>query len=515
MSSSRPSSRRQITAVTAAFALAAGVGIAAVIVPTLASPVGDPEALKPSTLGPNLIENSGFGKGLTSWSTSPDLGLADYGVWKSARSARLTLTNGRAASLTDTRESAPPSEAGRSYQASAFVRATAVPVEGHFRMAQWRGSSVVANHSEPFSAMVDRWSRVVFTATAESDGSDLVLSVTAPALKSGALLVDRVRLHAIKGSVTAEPSATVSDTPTPDPSPSDTPKPDPTTSSPTPDPTTSEPPVSGNGRTLFGASVQQGSRSWTTAVSESNQNYGGMEVVRVFYPGLPSKWPGRAGEVGGAVVVSFKAAPADILAGKYDATLSDWFRTAPTDRDIWWSYWHEPEDDVKAGSFTAQQWRDAYARIAALANAAGNPKLHNTVILMCWTLSPASGRNFADFLPGGGVVEALGWDCYAHSSSPYSDPDDLYAKAYQKTRDLGLQFGVAETGAKLGADDPTGAKRAAWLHEVGRWMLDHDATFTCYWDAQGTTGADYRLSDAASRQAWREVTTTYGHHDPV
>jgi len=261
--------------------------------------------------------------------------------------------------------------------------------------------------------------------------------------------------------------------------------------------------------------VQQGSRSWTAAVAESNQAYGGMEVVRVFYPGLPSKWPGRAGDVGGAVVVSFKASPVDILSGKHDATLSEWFRTAPRDRDIWWSYFHEPEDNVKSGDFTAQQWRDAFTRIAGLADAAGNPRLYNTVILMCWTLSPASGRNFADFMPGGGVVEAIGWDCYAHSSSPYSNPDDLYRKAYTKTRELGLQFGVAETGAKLGADDGSGAKRGQWLRSVGRWMLDRDAAFACYWDAQGVTGADYRLADDPSKQAWREVTTTYGNHDPI
>jgi hypothetical protein len=134
---------------------------------------------------------------------------------------------------------------------------------------------------------------------------------------------------------------------------------------------------------------------------------------------------------------------------------------------------------------------------------------------MCWTLSPSSGRSFTDFFPGKDVVETLGWDCYSYSTSPYVPPKDLYGRALAKTQELGLQFGVAETGSKLGADDPTGVKRADWLRNVGRWTLDNGAVFVCYWDSLGTSGADYRLTDEPSKSAWREVVSTYGVHDPI
>jgi hypothetical protein len=240
-----------------------------------------------------------------------------------------------------------------------------------------------------------------------------------------------------------------------------------------------------------------------------------MEVVRVFYPGLPSPWPGRAGEVGGSIVVSFKAHPAEILSGKDDALLSNWFRTAPTDREIWWSYWHEPEDDIAGGSFTAQQYRDAYRHIAALADAAKNPRLHNTVILMCWTLNPASGRTFSDYFPGKDVVDTLGWDCYSVPSSytPYAKPYDMYNRAITMSRNLGLDFGIAETGSLLAGADPDGTKRAAWLGSVGHYLETNNASFVCYFDS--VVGGDFRLLDTPSKQAWRDVVVNIGAHDPM
>jgi hypothetical protein len=266
---------------------------------------------------------------------------------------------------------------------------------------------------------------------------------------------------------------------------------------------------------LFGASVYENGRTWTDAVADSHDTYGGMEVVRVFYPGLPSAWPGRAGQVGGPIVVSFKANPVDILAGKHDAYLSQWFASAPKNRDIWWTYWHEPEDDVEDGNFTAQQWRDAYRHLAGLADAADNPRLYNTVILMCWTVNPRSGRSFDTFFPGSDVVEAMGWDCYSVSTSTtaYAKPEDVYSRALAKTRELGLQFGVAETGSLLAASDPDGTKRAEWLLSVGRWLGERDASFVCYFDS--VVGGEFRLLDTASQQAWRQVVTGVGTHDPI
>ena len=88
----------------------------------------------------------------------------------------------------------------------------------------------------------------------------------------------------------------------------------------------------------------------------------------MFYSGLPqASFVGSNADWGPPVVVSFKAAPADVLAGKHDAYLSNWFKSIPTTRQVWWSYWHEPEDDIEDGRYTAAQYRAAWEHITALA----------------------------------------------------------------------------------------------------------------------------------------------------
>jgi hypothetical protein len=504
----------RIAGVSVALALTAGVGVAAVVAPSSASPVGDAHALNRTVVGPNLITNSGFANGFQGWSRSKQnagaLRISSGGVWGSRQAAAMQPRKQGAAVLRDARSSAPRAVNGMQYQASAWVKASGSPVRGVFRLYEWKSGAVVARQGTAFTALESRWRRVTIVARAQEDGSALQLSLAAFRIGSGhGLKIDRIRLHPVKGS--SGPTASSSPTAEPSASSDPSPEPSPATSSSSPSP--SAPEVSGD--TLFGASVYEGTRTWSAAVAESNATYGGMEVVRVFYPGLPSAWPGRAGQVGGPVVVSFKANPVDIVSGKDDEYLSKWFATAPRDRDIWWTYWHEPEDDVERGGFTAQQWRDAYRHLAGLAEAAENPRLHNTVILMCWTVNLRSGRSFEAFFPGRDVVDAMGWDCYsvASSTTPYAKPEDIYGRALAKTRELGLQFGVAETGSLLAPGDPDGTKRAAWLGSVGRWLQGQDATFVCYFDS--VVGGEFRLLDEASQQAWRQVVTGIGVHTPI
>ena len=515
----------RIVGVTAALALAAGLGVAAIVAPSSAAPEGAPDALKRVTLGPNLIKNSGFANGFSGWARSKEnagaLQITSGGVWGSRQAAALRTRQPSTAHLRDQRVTAPRSVGGAQYQASVWVRATGTPVNGAFALQEWRGGDVVVTpervvHREPGALEPGRLPR----PRAAGPAARCSCPLTAFGIKDGhGLKVDRIRLHPVKGIERPRPlrrrrRPRAAQRPHPRRRRRPRPRtPQPSTSSPTPEPTTTGSAPAGD--TLFGASVYENGRTWTDAVADSHATYGGMEVVRVFYPGLPSAWPGRAGQVGGPIVVSFKANPVDVLSGKHDAYLSQWFNDAPTNRDIWWTYWHEPEDDVEDGNFTAQQWRDAYRHLAGLANAADNPRLYNTVILMCWTVNPRSGRSFDTFFPGSDVVEAMGWDCYSVSTSTaaYAKPEDVYSRALAKTRELGLQFGVAETGSLLAASDPDGTKRAEWLQSVGRWLGERDASFVCYFDS--VVGGEFRLLDAASQQAWRQVVTGVGVHDPI
>jgi hypothetical protein len=502
---------RRIAGVALALAVTAGGGVVAAMAPTSAAPIGKPQALSRTTLGPNLISNSGFANGFVSWSRAKGnagaLDIARGGVWGSRQAVSMQVRKAAPAQLRDRRVSAPRSVLGTQYQASAWVRATGRPIRGQFELLEWKHDEVRERQGDSFVATSGRWRRVTFVTRATTDDGAMQLSVTARGVGGGnGLKVDRVRLHPVKGS-TPTPTPTPTEEPTVDP----TPTPEPTAPTPTPTPTQ----TSGGVDTKFGASVYQGSRTWGDALADSHQAYGGMEVVRVFYPGLPSGWPGRAGEVGGDIVVSFKAPPTEVLSGKHDALFANWFNNAPRDREIWWAYFHEPEDDVEAGHFTAQQWRDAYRRIAGFANAANNPRLHNTVILMCWTVNPRSGRDVNNYFPGADVVETMGWDCYnsAADSGGFLKPEDMYSKAVAASREFGVGYGIAETGSKLPANDPDGTRRAEWLGTIGQWLEQNDAEFVTYFDS--IVGGEFRLLDSKSRTAWHDVVTRIGSHDPI
>ncbi|MFG1676306.1 hypothetical protein [Micromonospora sp. NPDC049282] len=262
---------------------------------------------------------------------------------------------------------------------------------------------------------------------------------------------------------------------------------------------------SGTRLTLPGASVDpQNGETFSQALSRSDRTIGRLRMARVFYPGLPPAWNGsRSDVVDRTVVVSFKAPPQEVNAGKYDARLTSWFASIPRDHDVYWAYFHEPEDDVERGSFTAAQYKQAWRRIAGMANRANNPKLINTVILMCWTVDPKSGRSFDAFYPGSDLVETLGWDCYnwAVKWKRYAPPAEVFDRMVDKSRALGKPWGLAETGSDLLPGD-AGTGRAAWIRSMTSYINGKRPEFVAYWNNAVSYG-DFRLLDQPSIQAWK------------
>lgn len=257
--------------------------------------------------------------------------------------------------------------------------------------------------------------------------------------------------------------------------------------------------------TLPGASIHLLSgETFAEGLARSDRTYGPLRMVRVFYPGLPPAWSGSRADVANrTVVVSFKAPPADVVAGKYDARLANWFASIPRDHDVYWSYFHEPENDVEAGNYTAAQFRAAWRRVAGLADRARNPQLRATLILMCWTLNPNSRRSFADYYPGGDVVDVLGWDCYNSGGryNRYTDPAKVFGPMITKSKALGKPWGLAETGS-VRIDGDSGTGRAAWLRSVSSYLNSQRPLWVAYYDYQ-VSGGDFRLTDTPSQDAWR------------
>jgi hypothetical protein len=228
-----------------------------------------------------------------------------------------------------------------------------------------------------------------------------------------------------------------------------------------------------------------------------------LKVLRIFFPGAPKPWTAPELSHGRPVVVSFKLLPSEVLDGRHDAAMRHWFATAPRDRPVWWVYWHEPEDDIRDGRFTAADYRAAFAHLDALADRASNPMLRTTQVLMDWTLDPASRRNWRTYYPGARVIDVQAWDQYNYvneNTCVYQSMSAHEARrpAYAVTRAEGNDYAIAEIGSKSCIP-----QRPAWLRDIGAWARPR-AAFVTYFHARGP-GGDFRLNDRASQAAWKSV----------
>lgn len=273
---------------------------------------------------------------------------------------------------------------------------------------------------------------------------------------------------------------------------------------------------------VFGSLVatNQG-ETFEQAVARADSTYGRLPISRVFYAGAPKAWPDKAGYSGRPVVVSFKYAPAQVLTGQHDAALRRFFTGAPTGYDVYWSYLHEPEDNVQRGEFAASTYRAAWERISRIAAERANTRLRSTLILQCYTLNPASGRDWHDFYAGAAAQSMIAFDCYNHAGKKggYGDPAKIFKPIldWQQTPEGSrIPWGIAEVGSTLSPQDPSGTQRAAWLRSVASFLAGQHAAdpkravFGIYFDsAGGGKGTDYRLLDGPSQTAWRDVVSSY------
>lgn len=106
---------------------------------------------------------------------------------------------------------------------------------------------------------------------------------------------------------------------------------------------------------LFGSSIHRepANEPWADALARQDALFGPLPVLRIFFPesqGVPKPWTAPELNHTRAVVVSFKLLPQSVLASMYDDAMRTWFATAPRDRQVWWVYWHEPENDIGAGA---------------------------------------------------------------------------------------------------------------------------------------------------------------------
>ena len=239
-------------------------------------------------------------------------------------------------------------------------------------------------------------------------------------------------------------------------------------------------------------------------LARDTAEFGHLGIVHFYYQGLPPADAWTTGKVGAsksAVIVSFNALPSAILSGRDDATLRHFFDTAPTGYSIYYSYIHEPEEHIALGQYTAAAYRAAWTHVVALADAAHNPYLHSTLILMGWDANPESHRNWRDYMAGGGVISTLAWDSYPPGATRIEPPSEFMAQDIAVSKAAGMPFGFAEFGVTDHSNRPE------WLTEVGNYLMKSGALFGSLFDSTPPGRPDLTITDSASIAAWRNIVT--------
>ena len=223
---------------------------------------------------------------------------------------------------------------------------------------------------------------------------------------------------------------------------------------------------------------------------------------------------------GAASNYSFKYEPSSVLAGTHDADLRSFFNGIEDDHLVYWTYWHEPDDELYVKhTFAPPQYRAAWAHIRTLADEvkATRPRLQikATLIIMAYSLSakvaaerPLLGSN--GMYPGDDVIEVFGIDVYNHAASSGGIADAAtqlgpaidFAQAHHKP------WGIGELGSLVVKGNPQG--RATYLTNAIRyWNTRQAPEFVEYFDIDN--GLDFTFdNDPAAIAVWKKAVTSHG-----
>ena len=215
-----------------------------------------------------------------------------------------------------------------------------------------------------------------------------------------------------------------------------------------------------------------------------------LSSVRVYYDLPPASWSRSwilaTIPADGTAVVSFESGTPQQIRG--------FLSSRPKGLKCYATYYHEPEDNFRT---TASQtaYRARWRTYAPAIRAAGCVP---TLVLMKWTLAPASGLHWRDWFPQG-AVDLLAFDAYntaVKADQPaYVDPVAFLAPVLAASQATGLPWGLAEVGSAVVISP---ARRAEWAHSVAVLAIQRGARFVNWWDGPTTS---YRL-DQATAAGW-------------
>lgn len=238
-----------------------------------------------------------------------------------------------------------------------------------------------------------------------------------------------------------------------------------------------------SGETLMGASIKG------TLFSTLGRDK--VPVTRVYLRQLPagSKWSDFADLAAAkahstkAIWVSFKEDNPALV----DAFLD----TVPSDlgRELIVTYFHEPEDNLTTDA-ERSAYRATWQKMGPIIRQHG---MTPALILMRYTLSKSSGRNWKDYYAPGSV-DLLGWDSYRKGDPGTLDVSSQLDPIIAVSESTGLPWGIGETGST--SERYSDQDTARWAAALRAYGTEHGASVLCWWD-QDT----YKL-DQTTASAW-------------
>jgi len=189
--------------------------------------------------------------------------------------------------------------------------------------------------------------------------------------------------------------------------------------------------------------------------------------------------------------------------------ISNFVKSIPTNREVYFGYTHEPEAQCFGSNAVAGHTPDLYSRaFAKFVNAvvsAGRSNVHPCLVLMTWTFDPQSNRNPEDFNPVKYIKPAqlkeviAGLDGYC--GDPLITAKGLFEPCFLRMQKWGLsRFGIFETSAHASG---VLNERTEWVESLGQWVnngngiaqnIELVSFFNCNVDAIAST-KDWFIGD--------------------
>jgi len=242
----------------------------------------------------------------------------------------------------------------------------------------------------------------------------------------------------------------------------------------------------------------------------SNSIIGPLRMRRTFVtPQTPATFPtdiantDAAQDVAAGIhpFLSVKGDPTQVANGDYDGVIAQLAQSFPSDRQCWFTMWHEPENDMTGAQFVAM-----FQRFYSVAKTANPALLIGPIFgIFKWASGQAATATPDDWWVGSSFCDFMSIDAYWNTwrgatPQPLSN-DPYFLRWYGWASAKSKPLYVTERGVL-----PAGTARASVLLQDETWLKANGFSLFMYWDAIGTGNVDWRIdSDPDSAAAWQQI----------